>query len=162
MRKEKWCRSARLIVSLFGRVCVGAQTRGLTCTPPPSSVFSLQLQDFVLLSHISLTSLLILIPRTLCSRSLTDFTPSITPASLLKLGAPVITTPSSIQRLNTPQSHTHLAFHIPLSSCPSVPWHIQHKLHEYCRGGVMLGMPSLSLCVIGWRGGLMTHGACCD
>lgn len=139
MRKEKWCWSSRLSVSLFGQVCVGAQTRGLTWTPPPppSSVFSLQLQDFVLL-----ISLLILIPRTLRSRSLTDFTPSLTPASLLKLGAPVITTLSSIQRLNAPRSYTSLAFHIPLSSCPSVQWPIQHKLHEYCRGGVMLGRPS--------------------
>lgn len=50
------------------------------------------------------------------SPSLTDLTSPLTPASLLKLGAPVITTLSFTDPLNTP--HSHSAFLIPLSSCP--------------------------------------------
>lgn len=50
------------------------------------------------------------------SLSLTDLTSPLTQASLLKLGAPVITTLSYTQPLNTP--HSLSALLIPLSSCP--------------------------------------------
>lgn len=96
------------------------------------------------------------------SASRTDLTSPLTPVSLLKLGAPVITMLSSTQPLNAPHSHSASLF--PLSSWPSVKQTIQHQLHEYCRGGVMFGMPSgFYPCVIGKRrAGLMAHVACCD
>lgn len=115
MRREKGCWSSRVCVwaylHLVYCVYVNAQTQGLTCITISCSLPAAP----TLCPHTDHPKLPLLIPRTSLSPLLMDLTSPLTPASLLKLEAPVITTLSSTQLLNTP--HSRSAFLIPLSSC---------------------------------------------
>lgn len=114
MRREKWCWSSCVCVWAYLHLvyCVYQCTHsGANMHPPISCSFP---AAPALCPHTDHPELPLLIPRTSLSPLLTDLTSPLTPASLLKLEAPVITTLSSTQPLNTP----HSAFPIPLSSCP--------------------------------------------
>lgn len=99
-------------------------------------------------------------PHVALSPSLTDLTSPLTPASLLKLGAPVITTLSPLTHL----THSHAAPLIPLSLCPrfssqSSTSGMNIAEVVWCRRA--LWFYSIPTCE--WRRGrLMTHGVCWD
>ena len=99
-----------LCICVWTSVYVNAQTQGLTCIPVSSSLPAAP----TFCPPTDHPEPPILIPRTSLFPSLTDLPSPLTPASLLKLGAPVITALSSAQLLYTP----HSTLLIPLSSCP--------------------------------------------
>lgn len=104
MRREQWCWSSRVhvfeFIYIWTTVRINSHTRGLTCIPVSRSLPAAS----TLCPHTDYPKLPILILHTSLSPSLTDLASPLTPASLLKLGALVITTLSPLTHL----SHTLL------------------------------------------------------